>query len=56
MRCCVLRECVRERIVVFSACRVCGVVLLGVSEKTALKKEQKKMSFMNFKALSNSID
>jgi hypothetical protein len=40
---------------VFSACRVCGVVLLGLSEKNSIKRSRK-MSFMNFEALSNSID
>jgi hypothetical protein len=39
----VLRECVRERIVVFSACRVCGVILLVMSEKTTLKKGAENM-------------
>jgi hypothetical protein len=38
----VLRECARERIVVFSACGVCGVVLLGLSEMI-LKKRSDEM-------------
>lgn len=42
MRCGVLRECVREGIVVFSACRVCGVVLLVMSEKNSIKKGAEK--------------